>query len=126
MNKKLIFFVDDDSMMLNLMEYTFSSREGFNVKSYKSGEACIENIHLNPSLIVLDYILNSTEVENMSGLETLQKIKEYNPKIPVVILSTQKNTDVIEEFISLGAEKYVSKDDFFIDTLIETIEEIFK
>ena len=32
MENKLIFFVDDDKMMLNLMEYTFKCREGFEVQ----------------------------------------------------------------------------------------------
>jgi two-component system OmpR family response regulator len=122
MNNKLIFFVDDDKMMLNLMEYTFSNREGFSVKSFKSGEDCLQHIEMNPTLIVLDYVLNSTEPENMSGMETLKKIKEYSDTIPVIILSKQKDQEVISEFINLGAEKYVTKDDFFIDTLLERIE----
>ena len=46
MKNKLIFFVDDDKMMLNLMEYTFKCREGFEVKSYFSGEECIDNLKL--------------------------------------------------------------------------------
>ena len=41
------------------MEYTFKCREGFEVKSYFSGEDCIKNLKLNPELIVLDYYLGS-------------------------------------------------------------------
>lgn len=125
MSDKLIFFVDDDKMMLNLMEYTFSNRGGFEVMSFKSGEECVKNLNQTPTLIVLDYILNSTEPENMSGLETLRRIKKHDKNIPVIILSKQKDEEVISEFIKLGAEKYVTKDDFFIDTLIETVEKDF-
>ncbi len=122
---KLIFFVDDDKMMLNLMEYTFKCREGFEVKSYFSGEECIKNLALNPRLIVLDYYLGDAEGNSMSGLDTLEKINEMNDNIPVVILSREKDKDTIEEFIKLGARKYVVKDDYFIDTLIETVENFF-
>lgn len=125
MSQKLIFFVDDDNMMLNLMEYTFSNREGFNVKSFKSGEECVSNLELNPTVIVLDYILNSTEPENMSGLETLRRIKSHNKNTPVIVLSSKKDEEIISEFFKLGAEKYVTKDDYFIDTLIDTIEKNF-
>jgi len=119
---KLIFFVDDDKMMLNLMEYTFKCREGFEVKSYFSGEECIQNIHLNPKLIVLDYYLGSDEENSMSGLDTLRQINAYHKHIPVIILSREKDLDTITEFIKEGAMKYVIKDYFFIDTLIDTIE----
>ncbi len=126
MNNKLIFFVDDDKMMLNLMEYTFNYRDGFNVKSYFSGEECVDNLGLNPDIIVLDYILGEADSNAMSGLETMKKIHDINDNIPVVILSREKDEGLIDEFIKLGAKKYVVKDDFFIDTLVETIEDHFK
>ena len=119
---RLIFFVDDDKMMLNLMEYTFKCREGFDIKSYFSGEDCISHLHLNPELIVLDYYLGSSEEESMTGLDTLREITRINKNIPVIILSREKDRDTINEFIKEGALKYVIKDDYFIDTLIDTIE----
>ena len=125
MKNKLIFFVDDDKMMLNLMEYTFKCREGFDVKSFYSGEECLDNLHLNPSLIVLDYYLGEGESTIMSGMDTLKKISELNANIPVVILSREKDQKLIREFLRFGAMQYVIKDDFFINTLIETVENYF-
>ena len=61
MENKLIFFVDDDKMMLNLMEYTFKCREGFEVRSFFSGEECLDHIFMKPNLIVLDYYLGEGE-----------------------------------------------------------------
>lgn len=126
MENKLIFFVDDDKMMLNLMEYTFKCREGFDVQSFFSGEECLENLGLNPSLIVLDYYLGEGESTAMSGLDTLKKIHETNQNIPVVILSREKDQALISRFMQYGAMQYVIKDDFFINTLIETVEHYFK
>jgi DNA-binding NarL/FixJ family response regulator len=125
MENKLIFFVDDDKMMLNLMEYTFKCREGFDVRSYFSGEDCLEHLNLKPSLIVLDYYLGEGESTAMSGLDTLKRINETNKSIPVVILSREKDKALIREFLRYGAIRYVIKDDFFINTLIETVEDYF-
>lgn len=125
MENKLLFFVDDDKMMLNLMEYTFKCREGFDVRSFYSGEQCLEQLYLNPSMIVLDYYLGEGESTVMSGLDTLKKISELNIKIPVVILSREKDKDLISEFMQSGAMRYVIKDDFFINTLIDTVENYF-
>ncbi len=125
MDNKLIFFVDDDKMMLNLMEYTFKCREGFDVKSYFSGEECLENLNLFPSMVVLDYYLGEGESTAMSGLDTLKKIHETHSEIPVVILSREKDKNLISKFMDYGAMQYVIKDDFFINTLIETVENYF-
>ena len=125
MDNKLIFFVDDDKMMLNLMEYTFKCREGFDVASFYSGESCLENLDQNPHLIVLDYYLGEGESTAMTGLDTLKKISEINDTIPVVILSREKDNELINEFLHHGAIRYVVKDDFFINTLIETVEDYF-
>jgi DNA-binding NarL/FixJ family response regulator len=126
MDNKLIFFVDDDKMMLNLMEYTFKCREGFDVRSFLSGEACLENLELQPNMIVLDYYLGEGESKAMTGLDTLKKIHERNGDIPVVILSREKDKDLINQFLKYGAMQYVVKDDFFINTLIETVEKFFE
>ncbi len=119
---KLIFFVDDDKMMLNLMEYTFKCRDGFDVKSFKSGEECLQNLDLKPQIIVLDYYMGSDDEGLLSGLDTLKKIREHNKETTIVALSREKDEATIAEFIRYGAQKYVVKDDYFIDTLIETIE----
>lgn len=126
--ERLIFFVDDDKMMLNLMEYTFKCRDGYQIKSYFSGEDCIKNIDLSPQLIVLDYYMGSHgEGEgSLSGLDTLKKIREAGKDVPVIILSREKSEDTIAEFMKYGAKKYVVKDDYFIDTLIDTIEKHFE
>jgi two-component system, OmpR family, response regulator len=125
MKNKLIFFVDDDKMMLNLMEYTFKCRDGFDVQSFLSGESCLENLNEKPSLIVLDYYLGEGESTAMSGLDTLKKISETDSSIPVVILSREKDKALIQKFLHYGAIQYVIKDDFFINTLIETVEDYF-
>jgi|SRR4030042_4849366 len=125
MKNRLIFFVDDDKIMLNLMEYTFKCRDGFEVKSFFSGEECIENLYLNPDLIVLDYYLGDLDSNSMSGMETLARIVKTNKDFIVIILSREKNPELIQKFMEKGAKEYVIKDDYFIDKLVDTIENHF-
>ena len=121
---KLIFFVDDDKMIINLLEYTFQSREQYDVKSFRSGEECLESMNLNPDLIVLDHILGGTEETSLDGMDTLEKIKEINPNIPVIVLTGFGNDELLAEFMEKGASRFLTKDDYFIDSLIETIGEV--
>lgn len=123
---RLIFFVDDDKMILNLLEYTFQSRQDYQVVCFQTGEECLENLHQNPKLIVLDHVLTSTEQGKLSGLDTLKEIRKLDKEIPVVILTGQGDEQLLSEFMDEGADRYLTKDDFFIDSLIETIQQVIR
>jgi len=118
-----IFFIDDDKVILNLLEYTFQSRRDYDVICYKTGEECLENLHQGPNLIVLDHILESGGEDSLNGLETLKEIRKVNKEVPVVILTGQGDEQLLSEFMENGADKYLTKDDYFINSLIETIEQ---
>ena len=123
LKEKLIFFVDDDKMILNLLEYTIKNRQDYNVKSFLSGEECLASLSENPSLIVLDHYFSKVGGEKLTGLQTLEKIKSISPQLPVIILSSQEDKELIPIYFSKGASKYISKDDYFVDSLLEAIDE---
>jgi len=119
-----IFFIDDDKVILNLMEFTFQSRHDYEVVCFHTGEECLENLSQNPRLIVLDHILAGAGENNLNGLDTLKEIRKVDKKVPVVILTGQGDDTLLTEFMENGANRYLTKDDFFIDSLIETIQQM--
>lgn len=119
---KLIFFVDDDKMILNLLEYTFKSRDGYKVRTFRTGEDCLNAIKEKPSLIVLDHVFLIENSQFSSGIEILKKLREIDKKVPVIMLSGIDNNTITEEYLKNGATKFIVKDSYFIDTLIESIE----
>ena len=122
---KLIYFADDDKMILNLMEYTFSNRDGYIVKSFRKGEDVLVALNTEiPDLVVLDYNFFDNGSEMLTGLEVLKIIRKRSIDIPVIMLSGQDDTALIPEFFKFGASKYIAKDSFFIDSLIESIQQV--
>lgn len=121
-----IFFVDDDKVIRHLMEFTFQSRHDYEVLCYSTGEECLENLSLNPRLIVLDHILAGAGEDRLNGLDTLKEIRKLDPEIPVIILTGQGDDSLLTEFMENGANRYLTKDDFFIDSLIETIQDVLR
>jgi len=121
MKSKLVFFVDDDKMILNLLEYTFKSRQGLEVKTFFSGEECLDNMDQKPDLVVIDHLFPS-DTGQLTGLEVIRKIRKVNKDVSIIVLSSQQDENLISEFIKIGANQYISKDDYFIDALIESIE----
>lgn len=124
MNNKFIFIVDDDRIIQNLLEYTFQNRHGYEVKVFSTGEECLKNLDLKPKLIVLDHIFTKNDNVLMSGLDALVEIRKTNKEVDIIILSNQTDQAVIDEFFAKGATSYLSKEGYFIDTLIETIEKM--
>ena len=122
--KRVIFFIDDDKMILNLLEYTFQSRHDYQVITFQSGEACLENMDQGPALIVLDHVLTGSGHNKLSGMDTLKEIRKVDKDVPVVILTGQDDDALLSQFMELGANRYLTKNDFFIDSLIETIQEV--
>ncbi len=123
MADKLIFFVDDEPMFINLLEYTFKCRNGYVTKTFNNGEECIEHLSMKPDLVVVDFFLQSDKSQ-MTGLDVVKVIKNTYPDMPIVILSGNDDKEVIEESKAAGVEKYIIKDGYFIDNLIECISKI--
>ena len=122
--KKLVFVIDDDPFILNLVQRRLDGDE-MNVVAFSYGEECLEQLSRNPELVILDYIFYKKDEEVMGGMEIFNRIKEYNEDIPVIMLSGQDKGDVVLELARKGIEDYVIKDESLIDNLMISIEDIF-
>jgi DNA-binding NtrC family response regulator len=123
MNDKMIFFVDDDPMFINLLEYIFRGKTGYEAKTFATGKDCMEHLHLNPAVVVVDFYLDNSPSE-MTGLDVVHAIKRERPALPVIILSGNSDKDIIDDCMTAGAADYIIKDGYFIDHLTESIFKI--
>jgi two-component system OmpR family response regulator len=108
-NKIKLFLVDDDAVFLKALEIEFLHHTDFTVETFDSGELCLENLSQKPDVIILDYHLDGIDKNAMNGIETLDKIKRFNPDIPVVMLSSQDKIDVAVSCMHHRAFDYVVK-----------------
>lgn len=109
-NKKIsIFLVDDDAMYLKLLHKELSETTDYTIKTFATGERCLENLSEKPDIIVLDYFLNGIEKNALNGLQTLDKIKSIHPEIPVIMLSSQDKIEVAVNCMKLKAVEYIVK-----------------
>jgi len=123
--KILIFLVDDDALFLKSLEIEFAENTGSVVKSFATGEECLANIFQNPDVVILDYYLNSVKKNAMNGLQTLDKIKNLNILIPVIILSSQDKIDVAVNCMKHQAFDYIVKSETAFLRLQKAITTIF-
>ncbi len=108
-NKIKLFLVDDDVLFLKSLEIDFKQAADFDIETFVTGELCIANLSHQPDIIILDYLLDGVDKTAMNGLETLDKIKAFNPDIPVIILSAQDKIEVAVNCMHHKATDYVVK-----------------
>lgn len=121
-----IFLVDDDALFLKSLQIEFLEHADFIIETYPTGEQCIKNLTHMPDVIILDYQLDGIEKNVMNGLETLDKIKDFNADIPVVMLSSQDKIEVAINCMHHHAFDYVVKSETAFVRLQKIITTIFK
>jgi len=124
-NKIKLFLVDDDVLYLRLLEIDFVQQTDFAFESYATGELCVKNLSHKPDVIILDYRLDSVEKNAMNGIETLDKIKAFNPNIPVIMLSSQDKIDVAINCMHHKAFDYIVKSETAFLRLQKSINSFF-
>jgi DNA-binding NtrC family response regulator len=104
LQNKQIFIIDDDpfwaatlSKMLKDLGYT-------NIVKFSGGTDCVNNLHLNPALVFLDY-----QMEDMDGLEVLQKVKNYSQGIGVIFCTAHEDLSVAVDAMKIGSFDYLLK-----------------
>jgi two-component system, OmpR family, response regulator len=119
-NQPTIFIVDDEPLLSEMLtDYLKEQYEDFNIKSFPTGEACLQSLDEQPDIVVLDYYLNSKEKDAANGIDILKEIKKQNAGIPVIMLSSQKSYGTASQTIMYGAMHYVIKGQ-------DAFEEIFQ
>lgn len=102
----MIFCVEDDEAIRNMMVYTLRS-SGFSVKGFDAGDALFAALEKEtPQLILLDIML-----PGMDGLEILQRLRlrSATANIPV-IMATARGTEYDKvRGLDLGADDYLAK-----------------
>lgn len=124
--KVKIFLVDDDVLYLRLLAIQFQEKADFEIETFTTGEDCLANLHKEPDLIILDYLLDGVDRDAQNGIKVLDQIKAANPAIPVVILSAQDKIDVAINCMHHAAFDYVVKSETAFLRLQKIIKSIFE
>ncbi|MBW2693750.1 MAG: response regulator, partial [Deltaproteobacteria bacterium] len=99
-----VLVIDDDPGVRDYME-ALVSRQGYEVTAVADGEEALKNLETTqPDLITLDVVL-----PGMDGLQTLEKLKQRLPDVPVVMLSGHGQARNIVEAMRRGASDFLRK-----------------
>lgn len=104
MNPAHILIVDDDPNHLKALQ-TIIRSWGYQVSVADDGGKAVESVKERPFALILMDI----RMAQMSGIEALGLIKQYNPAIPILIMTAYSSIDSAVEALKAGAYDYLTK-----------------
>lgn len=107
--KRLIFLVDDEPIQNEMLKDYLSERFLYDIRIFDNGEDALQNMNLEPEIMVLDYHLAGAKAGAKNGVEILKEVKDRYPATEVIMLSGQDKIEVAVDSIKYGAYDYVVK-----------------
>lgn len=107
-----VFVVEDDEAWAATLEGKLNKK--FKVSTFASGEAALDQLNAKkPALIILDYHLEG----QLTGLDTLKKIKQQQPDTLVIMFSAQDDVQTALDILNNGAFDYIVKGENAVNRL---------
>jgi CheY-like chemotaxis protein len=93
---------------------------GYSVTTSASGEAGVKLVQegMRPDVVLLDVIM-----PGMNGFQTLRKLREIEPDMPILICTGYSDRKAAESLVNEGADGFVNKP-YNIETLAKQIEKL--
>ncbi|MGN7160309.1 hybrid sensor histidine kinase/response regulator [Sphingomonas sp. SAFR-052] len=116
--------VVDDSITTRTLERSILEAQGYRVLIEVDGLAGLER--LRSGLDAIDLVVADVEMPRMDGFGLLAAIRN-DPALktlPVVMMTSRNSPDDIERGLTLGADAYVTKQDFDQGKLIATVQQL--
>ncbi len=104
MSNGLLLWVDDEIELLRA-HMLFLEKKGYEVVTVSNGTDAIDQCRQK----TFDLILLDEMMPGLSGLETLQKIKEISPATPVVMVTKSEEEDIMNQAIGSKIADYLIK-----------------
>jgi len=118
-NELNIAIVEDDEFFASIIEKAVinsnSVSSGFVVNKFTNGEDFIEFLPSGPHIVILDLNL-----PGIGGLEILERIKDHSSRIKVIVVSQQREVEMVVKVYRAGAADYIVKTPECFDELIRS------
>ena len=99
-----ILVVDDEEDILNILKFILE-KDGYSVDTALNGEEAFTKVRKNR----YDIVLTDLKMPGMDGMELLERVRDYNPEIDVVIMTAYASVESAVTAIKKGASDYIVK-----------------
>jgi two-component system NtrC family response regulator len=99
-----VLVVDDEKNYLIVLE-DLLMEDGYEVVTASSGDEAMEILREN----IVDAVLSDIKMPGMNGIELLEKISEFDPDLPVILMTAFAEVDQAVDAMKKGALDHIQK-----------------
>lgn len=121
-----IFVIDDDAFFIKTAKEYFSTYMAGNYEFhyYSSGEQAILESYKNPSLVIVDYYLDSNEPDADNGLRVINGFHVLLPKTKLILVSKNPTDKLFRISAELGYFECMEKNTLFFDVIKQKLDNL--
>lgn len=114
-----IIIVEDNDAIRNGFSLILNSISTYYVvNSYENAEEALKNLRKDdPDIAIMDL-----ELPGMHGVEAIEKIRKFNPKIRIVVNTIFENSELVFQALCAGASGYITKNSSHTELLDALVE----
>ena len=99
-----VLSIDDDRAVHHLVKRSLETKPLEFASAMSGAEGLGAIADFRPDVVLLDLVL-----PDMTGLEAFAKLREHDPRLPVIFITAMGSSDTAIEAMKLGAYDYLNK-----------------
>jgi len=118
---KKILIAEDEEPLAKALHIKLTGN-GYDPKIVSNGKDAIECLQKDKyNLLLLDIMMPL-----MDGVEVIQKMREDNIKVPIIVLSNYSQIDSIKKVKDLGVKDYLVKSNTSLSQIVDKVLDTLK
>jgi len=113
-----VLVVDDDPQVCKTVSMILQEH-GYHVQSYNQARQALQVIRKSP----FDIAMIDIKMPELNGLELVEKLKEHDPHIAVLVMTAYPDIQTAAETMRLGTRDYITKP-FHEEQLLDAVERV--
>ena len=120
MSGERLLIVDDEEGMRRLLNKVLT-RAGYETVTVGSGAEALRQVAADR----FDLVVTDIKMPEMDGLQLLRELKEYEPSLPIIVMTAYGTVESAVEALRAGAYDYIAKP-FETDEIRLTVEKVLE
>lgn len=114
-----IFVIEDNKTEGMLLKLCLGSLKNVIISNYLNGTDLLNDLHQNPDIVIADLML-----PDIPGYDLVKSVKEYDSEIEVVVVSAQRDIELVARMQELNIFNYIVKSESCIEYLQKVIKNL--
>jgi DNA-binding NtrC family response regulator len=117
--KRKIFVIEDNKTEGMLLKLCLGSLKNVTINNYLNGTDLLNDLQEKPDIVIADLML-----PDIPGYDLVKAIKEFDQDIEVIVVSAQRDIELVARMQELGIFNYIVKSEACIEYLQKVIESL--